>query len=131
MAADPRISGEGRHSPRREPGIAWEGDRSDPRHPSPRTLAFATAALPLGFAVAEATGVRPIGGAVMAALAIAALITSRSSAPRRAAWTLMVLALFITSHAIADPIGTIPAIAVVTVAAGVAAFWLLQPAPSS
>jgi hypothetical protein len=123
------------HSTRRgAPKLVWEAERSDPRYAPPRTLALATAALPLGFATAEATGVRPIGGAVMAALAIAALLTSRSSSRRKAAYSAVLALLFVLSHALAGPIGTWPAIAVVTVAAGAAAFRLLKPAhaaPSS
>ena len=110
------------------PQLRWEADRSDPRYARPRALVLATLALPLGFAIAEATGVRPLGGLILAALALAALITSGSSMRRQAAFIAVLIPLFAASHAIADPIGTWPAIAVVTVAAFAAAFQLLRPA---
>lgn len=64
----------------------------------------------------------------MAALAVAALLTSRSSRARQATYVSILIALFVLSHALADPVGTWAAIAVVTVAAGAAAFRTLQPA---
>lgn len=121
------MRGSSYHSPRPGPAIAWDARRSDPRYASPRTLALATAALPVGFATAQVTGVRPIGGVVMATLGVAALLTSGSSSRNKLAWTTLALALFVASHLLADPIGTWPAVAVVTVAAGASAFRLLHP----
>ena len=118
------------HSTRRRgPELRWEADRSDPRYARPRALALATAALPAGFAIAEATSVRPLGGAFMAALAIAALLTSGSSIRRKAAFIAVLVPLFAASHALADPLGAWAAVAVVTVAAGVGAHHILRPRP--
>jgi hypothetical protein len=87
-----------------------------------RVLFLAAATLPLGFLVAEITGERPLGGIVLALLALATLIEARPPAGRAAAWLGVVAVAFALSHVIADVVSTVGAIgmaaAVVTAAAG-------------
>jgi hypothetical protein len=85
---------------------------------------FAVSALPVGFAVAQATGVRPLGGVVLAALAVAAVLGE----PRRraAAWLAVLLVCFVASHLLADPLGTWGAVALVTAITGAAGLVLLD-----
>jgi hypothetical protein len=89
-------------------------------------LLLAVAALPAGFAVADVTGVRPLGGLVLAALAIAAVAQARAGAARSAAWLALLLALFALSHVLADALGAWGAVAVVTAAAGAGAYVALD-----
>ena len=86
---------------------------------------FALAALPAGFAVAEATGVRPIGGLVMALLAAAALFLSRTTTNRRIAWLAVLAGCFAASHALAGVLSTWGAVGLVTAVTGAAGYWLL------
>jgi hypothetical protein len=86
---------------------------------------LALACLPVGFAVADVTGVRPLGGLVLAALAVAAVVAARAPARRAAAFLVVVMVLFAISHALAGPLGTWGAIAVVAAAAGLAGRALL------
>jgi hypothetical protein len=90
-------------------------------------LLCAIACLPAGFAVADVTGARPLGGIVLAALAAAAVLLSRAPRRRALAWAAIVLACFVASHVLADPLGTWGAVATVTVIAGAAAAVLLEP----
>ena len=73
--------------------------------------------LPLGFGVALATGVRPLGGIVLVALAALAAHLSRAPRARQIAWLLVVLACFAASHVLADVAGRWGAIAVVSAVA--------------
>ena len=92
-----------------------------------KAVALAAASLPAGFAVAELTGVRPIGGAVFAGLGIASLLVARPSLPRGAALTAIALTGFVASHALADTLGTWGAVALVAAVTAAAAAVLLQP----
>jgi hypothetical protein len=89
-------------------------------------LLLAVAALPAGFAVADVTGVRPLGGLVLAALAIAAVVQARAGTARSAAWLGLLLVLFVLSHVLADGLGAWGAVAVVTACAGAGALVLLD-----
>jgi hypothetical protein len=89
-------------------------------------LLLAVASLPAGFAVADATGVRPLGGLVLAALAVAAVVRARAGAGRSIAWLALLAVLFGLSHALADGLGAWGAVAVVTACAGAGAFVLLD-----
>jgi hypothetical protein len=67
---------------------------------------LAALSLPVGFAVADATGNRPLGGIVLGLLAFGALVAARRS-DRRAAWWLAILVgSFAASHALAGVVGT-------------------------
>jgi hypothetical protein len=89
---------------------------------------FACAALPAGFAVAVATGVRPLGGLVMVLLAVAALLTPGVQRRPAVLWTGVLLACFVVSHVLGLVIGAWPAVAVVTVICGAAGVVLLDGA---
>ena len=93
-----------------------------------RGLVCALACLPAGFGVAQATGVRPIGGIVLLGLAaLAVRWAPERSRSRRIAWAAVVLVCFVASHILADPLGAWPAVAIVTVAATAAYMAILQP----
>ena len=72
------------------------------------TWPVAAGSLLLGFAVAQATGVRPLGGIVLAIGAGWCAVQWRSRAGTFAALALVVLYLagFAASHAIADTLGS-------------------------
>lgn len=93
---------------------------------APTVLAFA--ALPAAFAIAELTGVRAIGGVLLFALAAAAVLTSRASLGRKLLWVLVLGLCFGASHALADPLTTVGAIALVTLVTGAAGQVLLHQA---
>jgi hypothetical protein len=86
-----------------------------------RVLFLAAATLPVGFLVAEITGVRAVGGVVLALLAATTLFVARAPVSRTAAWLGVVAVAFALSHVIADVVSTVGAIgiaaAVVTAAA--------------
>ena len=86
-------------------------------------LLSAAACLPAGFGVAVLTGVRPLGGLVLLALA---LIAARQL-ERRLPWLLTVLACFIASHLLALAVGAWAAVALVTVVATAAFVRAEQP----
>jgi hypothetical protein len=85
-------------------------------------------ALVAGFAVAQLSGVRPLGGAVLLAGAVwaARLGRERAGWPRTAAVLLVSVVAFAASHALADAIGAWPAVAVAAAVAGGAAWALLD-----
>ncbi|WP_354698130.1 hypothetical protein [Paraconexibacter sp. AEG42_29] len=90
------------------------------------TWPVAAGSLVLGFAVAQATGVRPLGGIV---LVLGAGWCARrwlpQTGPVRTATLLAIyFVAFVLSHVIADLVGTWPAVAIVSALAGGAA-WLL------
>jgi len=84
---------------------------------SGRGLACACACLPVGFGVAAATGIRPLGGIVLLGLALLAVRWAVSTPPRRIAWLSVVLACFIASHLLADVTGAWGAVAIVAAVA--------------
>ncbi len=86
-----------------------------------RPVLLAAAALPAGFAVAELSGVRPLGGLVMALLGLSSLWLARPSAPAAAALVAVALGAFVASHAAADVLGTWGAVAAATALVGATA----------
>jgi hypothetical protein len=87
---------------------------------------FAVASLPVAFAVAQSTGVRPLGGLVLALLAAGAVVVARAGTGRAATWLAVLLACFVASHLLADALGTWGAVALVTVVTGAAGVVLLD-----
>ncbi len=112
---------------------ARSGGRGDYRvdvREDPPTWPVAAGSLVLGFAVAQATGVRPLGGLVL--LAGAGWCARRwlpAVGPGRTAALLGIyLACFVASHLIADPVGTWPAVAIVAGVTGVSTgCWPTRP----
>jgi hypothetical protein len=90
------------------------------------TWPVAAGSLVLGFAVAQATGVRPLGGLVLlAAAAWCALRWLRGAGPAVAAGLVAVYAAaFALSHPLAGAVGTWPAVLTVAAATGAAAWRL-------
>ena len=76
-----------------------------------------------GFAVAQATGVRPLGGLVLLAAVAWCAVRWRRAAGTGVAVLLVVIygAAFAASHALADVLGTWGAVLTVAAAAGLAA----------
>lgn len=94
-----------------------------------RGFVAAAACLPVGFGVAAATGIRPLGGLVLVVLAALAGRWSGQPLARQAAWYAVVLACFIASHLLADATGAWGAVAIVAlVATGAYAALLWRPA---
>lgn len=93
---------------------------------APRTPTWPVAAgsLVAGFAVAQATGVRPLGGLVLLAGAgwCARVWLGRVGLGRTVGLLGVFLAGFVTSHLIADPVGTWPAIAIVAITVATSAY---------
>jgi hypothetical protein len=91
-----------------------------------RGLVCAAASLPAGFAVAMATGVRPLGGVVLVVLA--ALAARWGAAPRskQVLWYAVVAACFAASHVLGHLIGAWGAVALVTAVATTAYARILQ-----
>lgn len=87
---------------------------------------FALTSLPLAFAVAQGTGVRPLGGLVLVLLAAAAVLTPGVERRRAGVWLAILLACFVASHLLADPLGTWGAVGVVTLVTGFAGLVLLD-----
>jgi hypothetical protein len=96
-----------------------------------RGLVCAAACLPLGFGVAAATGVRPLGGLVLLVLALLAGRWSGHGIARQAAWYVVVLACFVASHLLADTTGAWGAVAIVTAVASAAYVAILRDQSSS
>lgn len=96
------------------------------------TWPVASASLVVGFAVAQVTGVRPLGGIVLALGAgWCALHWRRRVGIGRAAGLVGVyLAMFVLSHVIAGAVGTWPAVLLVAAVTGVAVL-LVADGPAS
>lgn len=92
----------------------------------------AAAALPLGFAVAQASGVRPLGGAVMVVLLGACAWRSRGRAgvAGQLAVAGVAVAAFVASHGLADALTVPGAVGAAGAAVGAAAFALLDRKPA-
>ena len=90
------------------------------------TWPVAAGSLLLGFAVAQATGVRPLGGIVLVLAAGWCAVQWRARAGTFAALALVVLYLagFAASHVIADTLGTWGAVLFVSAVVGAAA-WVV------
>jgi hypothetical protein len=87
------------------------------------TWPVASGSLVVGFAVAQATGIRPLGGVVLAAGAGWCAVRWRRSVgtARSAALVAVYIACFVASHLIADTVGTWGAVFLVAAVAGLAA----------
>lgn len=103
--------------------MRWVRDADLPTWP------VAAGSLALGFAVAQATGVRPLGGLVLIAGAGWCARRWRARAGSQRMWLLLgiYVAVFVLSHLIAHPLGAWPAVALVSAIAGGAA-WALADA---
>ncbi len=88
------------------------------------TWPVAAGSLIAGFAVAQATGVRPLGGLVLLAAVVWCALRWREAAGAAAAAGLAVLylAAFAASHVLADVLGTWGAVLAVAAAVGAAAW---------
>ncbi|MCW3012175.1 MAG: hypothetical protein JWO90_2579 [Solirubrobacterales bacterium] len=96
------------------------------------TWPVAAGSLVLGFAVAQATGVRPLGGVLLALGAGWCALRWREEAGTGTAVALVALYLagFVASHLIADALGTWGAVATVAAGVGLAA-WALGDRPGA
>ena len=94
------------------------------------TAPVAALSLIAGFAVADLTGIRPVGGLVLLAAAAWCALRWRAQAGVPAALVLLALyALgFAASHVLGGVIGAWPAVLVVAAAVGAAA-WVVADAP--
>lgn len=95
------------------------------------TWPIAAGGLLLGFAVAELTGVRAIGGVVLFVAALACGLRWRLllGLPRAVGLVLVFLAGFALSHPLGNAIGAWPAVLVVSALVGLAAWWAADRAP--
>lgn len=93
------------------------------------TWHVASGSLLLGFAVAQLTGVRPLGGIVLVAgCAWCALRWLRVGRPRTLALVVIYVGGFALSHVIADTLGTWPSVLLVAAVVGAAAYVLADSA---
>jgi len=94
------------------------------------TWPVASGSLLLGFAVAQLTGIRPLGGIVLVAgCAWCALRWLRTAgAGRTAALVVLYSGGFVVSHVIADTLGAWPSVLLVAAVVGVAAYTLADTA---
>ena len=95
------------------------------------TWPVAAGSLVAGFAVADVTGVRPLGGAVLAvAVGWCALRWRREAGTgRTVALVALYAASFVGSHLIADAVGSWPAVLAAAALVGVAT-WSAVDAPT-
>ena len=96
------------------------------------TWPVASGSLLLGFAVAQLTGIRPLGGIVLVAgCAWCALRWLRAvGAARTAALVILYVGGFVVSHLIADTLGAWPSVLLVAAVVGAATYALADSAPS-
>jgi hypothetical protein len=94
------------------------------------TAPVAAMSLLVGFAVADVTGVRALGGLVLLAAAAWCALRWRARAGTAAAVGLLVLyaAAFAVSHVLADALGAYPSVVLVAAVVGAAA-WAVADAP--
>ncbi len=93
------------------------------------TWPVASGSLLLGFAVAQLTGVRALGGIVLVAgCAWCALRWLRVGRPRTAVLVIVYVGAFILSHVIADTLGAWPSVLLMGAAVGAAAYGLADAA---
>lgn len=94
------------------------------------TWPVASGSLMLGFAVAEATGIRPLGGIVMIlALAWCARRWLRTAgAVRTVALVLVYVSAFAVSHVVADALSAWPSVLLAAAVTGVAVWALADTA---
>src|SRR4051794_6620119 len=90
---------------------------------------LALAVLPAGFAVAQATDVRALGGIVLIAGGLATVHAARDTdLRRRLAWGGITFAGFVASHPLGHAIGSWPAVLCMAALTGAAAWALLDRA---
>lgn len=95
------------------------------------TWPVASGSLLLGFAVAQLTGIRPLGGIVLVAgCAWCALRWLQAGRGRTAALVVLYAGGFAVSHLIADTLGAWPSVLLVAAVVGVATYALADSAPS-
>lgn len=96
------------------------------------TWPVAAGSLLLGFGVAEATGVRALGGIVLVAGAGWCALRWRNNAgtARTAALLLVYVGAFIGAHVIADGVGAWPAVLIAAAVTGLAV-WALADAAAA
>ena len=84
----------------------------------------------VGFAVADVTGVRPLGGAVLLAGGAWCALRARPIAgtPRTAVLIAFAFAAFVASHPLGDEIGSWPAVFTMAALVAALAVVLLRPA---
>lgn len=95
------------------------------------TWPVAAGSLLLGFGVAQATGVRPLGGLVLVAAAAWCMLRWRraAGAARAAVLLAVYLAAFVLSHVVADTLGSWPAVLLAAGVSGLAAWALADGRP--
>ncbi|MDX6688018.1 MAG: hypothetical protein QOF26_1091 [Baekduia sp.] len=100
------------------------------RSPTP-TWPVAAGSLALGFAVAQATGVRPLGGIVLAVGCgwCALRWRERAGTGRAAGLVGLYLAAFAGSHVLAHSIGAWPSVAVVSAVVAAGTYAVADTAP--
>ncbi|KGM00626.1 hypothetical protein [Cellulomonas cellasea] len=94
------------------------------------TAVIAAVTLVVGFAVAQGTGVRWLGGVVLAAGLLWCAVRSAPAAGlvRTAAAGLVVLAAFVASHLAADALGPWPSVLLAALLAGAGVWFLVDRA---
>lgn len=96
------------------------------------TWPVASGSLLLGFAVAEATGVRPLGGVVM--IVAIGWCASRwlrmAGAARTVALVVVYVASFVVSHVVADALSAWPSVLLAAAVTGLAVWALADSAQS-
>ena len=95
------------------------------------TAVVAGGSLLVGFAVADVTHVRALGGAVLVAgVGWCVLRTARSARPWRIGAVVVVGGLlFIGSHLVADALGAWPAVLLASALLAAATWWLVDAPP--
>jgi hypothetical protein len=96
------------------------------------TWPVAAGSLALGFAVAQATGVRPLGGVVLIAGAgwCALRWKERVGAGRTAGLVALYVAAFAGSHVLAHAIGAWPSVALVSAVVAAGSYAVADAAPA-
>jgi hypothetical protein len=99
--------------------------------PTP-TWPVAAGSLAVGFAVAQATGVRPLGGVVLLAGAgwCALRWKERVGTARAAGLVGLYVAAFAASHVLAHPLGAWPSVAVVCAVVAAGSYAVADAAPA-
>ena len=94
------------------------------------TWPIAAGSLLLGFAVAQATGIRPLGGLVLAAGAVLCALRWRRSAgmARTAGLLILYFAAFVVTHILADTLGAWPSVVLAAAVIGLAVWAIADTA---
>lgn len=97
------------------------------------TWPVASASLLLGFAVAQATGIRPLGGIVLIAGCAWCVLRwlrggGRAVFARTALLVVIYVGAFVLSHVVADTLGAWPSVLLAAAVTGIAAYVLADSA---